>query len=115
MACYTRRFLRGHMDFDKDARLDTSQVSDTRGSGGIGGKHIAIGGGGLGIVGVIVVVLFQVLGGGSGSSSALSDVLGQLGQSGQPATADNSQLDQECQTGTDAENKLDCAVVADIN
>jgi uncharacterized protein len=108
------------MDFDKDARLDTSQVSDTRGSGGIGGsgiggKHIAIGGGGLGIVGVIVVVLLQVLGGGSGTSSALSDVLGQLGQSGQPATADNSQLNQECQTGADAENKLDCAVVADIN
>ena len=59
----------GRVDYDKDARLDTSQVSDTRGSGGIGGsgiggKHIAIGGGGLGIVGVIVVVLLQVLGGG---------------------------------------------------
>jgi uncharacterized protein len=102
------------VDYDKDARLDTSQVSDSRGSGGIGGKHIAIGGGGLGLVGVIVVVLLQVLGGG-GSSRALSDVLGQLGQSGQPATADNSQLDQECQTGADAQNKLDCAVVADIN
>jgi predicted metalloprotease len=103
------------MDYNDDAKLDTSQVSDTRGSGGIGGKHIAIGGGGLGIVGVIIVVALQLFGGGSGTSSALSDVLGQLGQNGQPATADNTALDQECQTGADANSKLDCAVVADIN
>jgi predicted metalloprotease len=106
------------VDYDKDARLDTSQVSDTRsgiGGSGIGGKHIAIGGGGLGIVGIIVVVVLQLIGGGSGSSNAISDVLGQLGQSGAPATADNTQLSQECQTGADAANKLDCAVVADIN
>ncbi len=108
------------MDYDKDARLDTSQVSDTRGSGGggfggIGGKHVAIGGGGLGLVGVIIVVVLQLIGGGSSSTTALSDVLGSLGQSGQPATADNAQLSQECQTGADANNNLDCAVVADIN
>jgi predicted metalloprotease len=104
------------VDYNDNSQLDTSQVSDTRGSGGgIGGKHIAIGGGGLGIVGVIVVVLLQVLGGGSGSSSALSDVLGNLGQSGAPATADNTQLEAECKTGADANKNLDCAVVADIN
>ena len=105
------------MDYDDNARLDTSQVSDTRrsgGLGGLGGKNIALGGGGLGIVGVIIVVALQLLGGSSGSSS-LSDVLGQLGQGGQAATADNTQLDQECKTGADANNKLDCAVVADIN
>jgi predicted metalloprotease len=107
------------VDYDKDARLDTSQVSDSRGFGiggsGIGGKHIAVGGGGLGIVGIIIVVVLQLVGGGSGSSSAITDVLGQLGQNGAPATADNIQLGQECQTGADADTKLDCAVVADIN
>src|SRR6185312_10543617 len=30
-------------------------------------------------------------------------------------TADNSQLQQECHTGQDANTKLDCAVVADID
>jgi uncharacterized protein len=103
------------VDYDENARLDTSQVSDTRGSGGIGAKHVAIGGGGLGIVGVIIVVVLQLVGGGSSSSTALSQVLGQLGQSGAPATADNSTVEAECQSGVDAKNKLDCAVVADIN
>jgi predicted metalloprotease len=106
------------MDYNDDARLDPSQVSDTRGSGGssgFGAKHVAIGGGGLGLVGVIVVVVLQLIGGGGGTSTALTDVLGQLGQPGQAATADNTQLAQECQTGADANNKLDCAVVADIN
>ncbi len=47
-----------------DQSVDTSGVSDQRGRG-IGGP-VAIGGGGLGIVGLIVFVLINVLGGGSG-------------------------------------------------
>ncbi len=64
---------------------------------------------------MIVVVVIQLLGGSSSTSTALGDVLGQLGQAGAPATADNSAVAQECQTGADASTKLDCAVVADIN
>jgi uncharacterized protein len=102
------------MRYNDDAQLDTSEVVDTRGGGGILpgglGGQIAVGGGGLGIVGLIVVVLLNVLGGGGSHSG--TDVLGGLG-SGQ--SADSGQVQQECRTGQDANTKLDCAVVADID
>jgi predicted metalloprotease len=101
------------MRYNDDAQLDTSEVVDSRGGGGILpgglGGQIAVGGGGLGIVGLIVVVLLNVLGGGGHSGT---DVLGGLG-SGQ--SADSGQVQQECRTGQDANTKLDCAVVADID
>jgi uncharacterized protein len=105
------------MKYNDDASLDTSSVQDRRGGGGGmlgGGRGLAVGGGGLGLLGVLAIVLFSVLGGGggSGTSSALSNVLGNLGQ-GQ--SADNTQLSAECKTGKDANAKLDCAVVADID
>jgi uncharacterized protein len=104
------------MRFRENARLDTSGVQDRRGGGGRGGgRGLAVGGGGLGLVGLVVVVLVQVLGGGGGgggTSSALSGVLGGLG-SGQ--TADNTALEESCQTGADANDSVDCAVVADID
>jgi uncharacterized protein len=49
------------IDFD-DQSVDVSGVSDRRGMGG----PIAIGGGGVGIVGLLIYVLVAVLGGGSG-------------------------------------------------
>ena len=105
------------MQYDDNASLDTSQVSDTHGGGGMlsGRSGLAVGGGGLGIVGVIVVVIINLVGGGGSSTTALTDILGQLGQPGQATTADNSQVAAECKTGADANTKLDCAVVADIN
>jgi len=58
------------MDFDDRARLDTSQVRDLRGArgGGLrGGRRlpggVAVGGGGLGIVGLLLVLLLNNLGG----------------------------------------------------
>ena len=107
------------MKYNDDAQLDTSGVQDTRGGGGglggLGGRGVAVGGGGLGLVGVLVYVLISVLGGGSGGGSAADVVLGQLGHGGQPAVADNSQIQKECKTGADANTHLECAVVADID
>ncbi|MBB3082819.1 KPN_02809 family neutral zinc metallopeptidase [Geodermatophilus sabuli] len=100
------------MRYSEGADLDTSGVQDRRGGGGLGGgRGLAVGGGGLGLVGVVVLVLFQLLGGGGDGGGA---ALGQLGSLGQGQTADNGQLEQQCRTGADANESVDCAVVADI-
>jgi uncharacterized protein len=107
------------MQYNDDAQLDTSEVQDARSSGGLGGilpgggGGIAIGGGGLGVVGVVIYLIVSLVGGGSGGGSG-TDVLGGLGQGG-AQTADNTQVGAECKTGRDANTKLDCAVVADID
>ena len=50
------------IEFD-DNQVDTSGVDDRRGGGsGLGGGGLAIGGG-TGIVGIVIFVLFQLLGG----------------------------------------------------
>jgi predicted metalloprotease len=89
------------MKYNPLARLDVSSVLDRRGG------RVAIGGGGLGLLGLIAYILFNVFTGGNAGS-----VLGDLGD-GQ--SANNTQLASECKTGQDANEKLDCAVVADIN
>jgi predicted metalloprotease len=97
--------------YNRKARLDTSQVRDTR---KVGGKGVAFGGGGVGVLGILIYLVVSAVGG-SGAGQAASVVLGQLGQNGQPATADNSEIEQSCKTGEDANTRLDCAIVADIN
>ena len=103
------------MDYNDDAKLDTSSVSDTRGSRLSGGSGLAIGGGGVGVLGVLAFLLVQFLGGGGSGSNGVVDILSQLGQNGQPATADNSQISSECKTGADADKNSDCATVANID
>lgn len=93
------------MQFDDDAELDVSQVDDQRGGGGgllgaIPGGGLVVGGGGLGIIGLIVVLVMNVLGGGSGDSSK---------------TMSASDLSQECRTGQDANSRQDCRIVAVVN
>jgi predicted metalloprotease len=102
------------MRYREGGSLDTSAVQDRRGGGGGlgGGRGLAVGGGGLGLVGLLVVVLVQVLGGGGGGSTA--DLAGVLGGLGSGQTADNSQLRQSCDDSGDANESVDCAVVADI-
>lgn len=60
---------------DWDKLGDMGNVEDRRGM-----SPAALGGGGLGIVGLVLVFAFSVLGG-SDPSTALNDALGQLGQS----------------------------------
>ena len=99
------------MDFDDDARLDTSRVSDIRGRGGFGGgRGAAIGGGGLGIVGLLVALLLGVnpadLGGGT-------DSLGGGGGGGYAGgTATTQELAAQCQQGADADRDETCRFVA---
>ncbi|GEL24073.1 membrane protein [Pseudonocardia sulfidoxydans NBRC 16205] len=108
------------MRFDENADLDTSSVDDLRGSGGRGGGgvggRVAVGGGGLGIIGLILYFVISALGGGGtggGGGFALpSSGLTGL-QSGQQA--DGSAIAQSCQTGADANTRLDCEVVAVVN
>ncbi|MCZ2857708.1 KPN_02809 family neutral zinc metallopeptidase [Blastococcus sp. VKM Ac-2987] len=101
------------MRYSEGADLDTSSVRDVRGGGGGfgGGRGLAVGGGGLGVVGLLVVVLLQVLGGGDGGSGA---GVGGLSGLGQGQTTDNGRLEENCRTGADANESVECAVVADI-
>ncbi|MCW2532964.1 MAG: putative protein of unknown function zinc metallopeptidase [Blastococcus sp.] len=100
------------MRYREGGRLDTSGVSDRRGRGGMGGgRGIAVGGGGLGLVGLLIVVVLQLAGGGGGDTGA---ALGSLAGLGDGEQADNSQLEQRCQSGADANDSVECAVVADI-
>jgi uncharacterized protein len=103
------------MRYSEDADLDVSGVEDMRGGGGgfggFGGRGMAVGGGGLGLVGLVIVVLMNVLGGGGGGGSSFSG----FNSLGQGQSADNSQLSQECQKGSDANQHVECAVVADID
>ena len=100
------------MRFREGGRLDTSGVTDRRGMGG--GRGIAVGGGGLGLVGVIIVVILQLAGGG-GSGGAGGSGFGGLAGLGNGEQADNSQLDQRCQEVGDANDSEECAVVAEID
>lgn len=94
------------MQFDDNARLDTSEVQDERGSR-IPGGGATIGGG---IVGIVVLVVGLVLGIGP-------DQLGLSSGGDEPAPASSSlaRVEQACRTGQDANTKDDCRIVAVVN
>lgn len=105
------------MRFKDNARLDTSQVQDSRGRGGMfrGGGFPGLGGGGRGRgmavgggFGSLLLVLALLFGGNvlGGSDSATNSF-------GQPGTS--SDLAQECRTGADANARQDCRIVGVVN
>jgi predicted metalloprotease len=95
------------IDFD-DQSVDTSGVSDRRGMGG----PIAVGGGGLGIVGLLIFVLVSVLGGGNGVDT--TQLVPQDGavQGQGPGTGD---LEQRCNTEGAIQQYDDCFLVKVYN
>lgn len=93
------------MDFNDQARLDTSQVSDVRGRR-MGRGGAALGGGGLGIVGLILAMVLGV---------NPADLVGVGGTEPDTGPVSASDLQQRCQTGADADRDEDCRVVAIVN
>jgi uncharacterized protein len=92
------------MSFDPRAPLDPGQVSDVRGSR-IGGRGLALGGGGIGTV--IILAIYLLAGGNLGDLVGVQDP----GAVQQPQT---STL-QQCNTGADANQREDCRIVGYVN
>ena len=90
------------MTFNPGARLDPDQVTDVRGRS-VGGRGLAVGGGGIGIV---IAIVYMLLG---GDPSAL--IQSDPNAGAQP----NASLLAECQTGQDANERQDCRIVGFVN
>ncbi|HEX2883102.1 MAG TPA: neutral zinc metallopeptidase [Candidatus Limnocylindria bacterium] len=97
------------MTFRRDVDLDPGQVSDRRGGGGVRRGGLAVGGGLGGLILVAAIVLLtggnlgDILGGGSGLTGA------------PPEGPVSDELNQECETGADANERLDCRIVGTVN
>jgi uncharacterized protein len=91
------------MRFRPNARLDAGQVQDRR---GVGGRGIAVGGG----VGTLLVVVVLALLGVDVNGGADPYALG-TGSSQAPAR----DLSGSCRTGSDANQREDCRIVAVVN
>ncbi|MFJ6728965.1 neutral zinc metallopeptidase [Streptomyces sp. NPDC091281] len=94
------------MQFDDDARLDTSEVEDVRGSRVPGGRA-TVGGG---IAGLVALLLALFLGVGP-------DQLGLSSGDAQPAATASglAQVQTACRSGADADTRDDCRTVAVVN
>ncbi len=95
------------MRFRRSAPLDPGQVTDARGRG-VG--PIAVGGGGLTLVGLVIYLVIALLsnGGGLGQLGPLDNQ--QVGRGDAP-----SDINQACKTGQDANQRQDCRIVAVVN
>src|ERR687885_403826 len=93
-------------------------VEDRRGGGmgGLGGGGLAVGGG-MGVVGLIVYLIFNVLGGGTGTSGTgglgLPIDTGQVGSGGQSETRE--QLKQRCNSSGALDKYTDCRLIKVYN
>jgi predicted metalloprotease len=96
------------MRFRRGAQLDPSQVSDRRGVGG--GRGLAVGGGGIGLVVLVIALLLGVDPTGGGTSDPFSG-LDDRSVSGQPP----GQVLEECRSGEDANQRDDCRIVGVVN
>jgi predicted metalloprotease len=111
------------VDFNRDAELDTSHITDERFDGGGGGYdaggsglggRVAVGGGGVGIVGLIIYLLLSQFGGGGTLPSLPSGVPSAQGGGG---SHDPRSITQACHSGNDiyqdtSSKDTDCEVAA---
>jgi uncharacterized protein len=95
------------MPFNDRSRLDPSQVSDRRGRGM--GTTVAVGGGGLGL---LILIVYMLLGGNPGD---LGNGTSQQPQVPATGSSEINNLQQECQTGADANTREDCRIVGFVN
>ncbi|MGN6599867.1 MAG: KPN_02809 family neutral zinc metallopeptidase [Actinomycetes bacterium] len=110
------------MEFD-DQNVDVSGVDDRRGGGGfggggfggLGGRGVAVGGGGLGIVGVLIFLAVQLLGGGSSGLTIPSGVeqpgYGTDGSGSYAGGPSRSDLQQRCNTDGAIDKYQDCYLI----
>ena len=93
------------MRFRSGAQLDPSQVEDRRGRGGA----VAVGGGGLGVAGVVIYLVFALLGGGgAGTFDQLDGITAGTGSG-------TSSAELDCSSGADANERHDCRILGDVN
>ncbi|MEW2520679.1 KPN_02809 family neutral zinc metallopeptidase [Actinacidiphila alni] len=95
------------MQFDDDARLDTSQVQDQRGGSGGGPSGKMLGGGIAGLLAIVVGLVFGI------SPNQLGLSGGDDTSAGTPAV--NAELARTCSTGRDANAVDECRIVAVVN
>ncbi len=95
------------MPFNEKKQLDTSQVQDRRGSSTT--RSVAMGGGGLGILALIIYLIF------GGNPSDLTGIDPYAQQDQTINYGETTTIESECLTGADANERQDCRVVGFVN